>query len=81
MVPQSIIPVGGIIEIQVPPTIGLKPEEVTSGGACTDPKLACLEANPDTNIIRIRTQEEIPMNMPYTFTLVGLDNPRSLKPT
>ena len=59
----------------------LKSEEVTSGGVCTDPKYACLEANPDTNIIRILTQEEIPSNMPYTFTIVGLDNPRSLKPT
>ena len=81
IVPQSVIPVGGIIEIKVPPTIGMRTEDLTSGGSCTDPKLACLEADPDTNVIRIKTQEEIPLNMPYTFTLVGLDNPRSLKPT
>ena len=81
IVPQSAIPVGGIIEISVPPTISLRAEDVNSGGVCTDPKLACLEVNPDTNIIKIKTQEEIPLNMPYTLTLVGLDNPRSLKPT
>ena len=37
-----------------------------------------LEEGFDNKII---TKEEIPLNMPYTLTLVGLDNPRSLKPT
>ena len=61
--------------------MNIKTADVMSGGVCTNPKLACLEVNPETRIIRIKTQEEIPTGMPYTFELVGLDNPRSLNPT
>ena len=54
---------------------------MSSGGVCTNPKLACLSVDPDTRIIKIKTQEEIPQGMPFNFELVGLDNPRSLNPT
>ena len=57
----------------------MRPTEVFSGGVCTEANLACITVL--NNVIRVKTQVEIPPNTPTTILLTGITNPRTEKPT
>jgi hypothetical protein len=75
----TFITKGGYIRVDVPKEINMNPSTSVSGGSCR--KWSCPEKMATNKVIWFLINEELPANKEIKIEIVGIDNPRTTKPT
>lgn len=79
LITENIVTKGGYIKVEVPEVINMNPSTSVSGGSCR--KWSCPEKMATKKEIWFLINEDLPANKEITIDIVGIDNPRTTKPT